>query len=752
MNFSSWNSLKAPGRRNPALSPAHITVEFERTKRSKIFAHKLGSVSFSRSTDVNKERQKVVDREIGNLDLNGFKYKSVGHVYSEDIVTPKGTSYSYEILAHGHPLGGTEHGGMESCSRGGLQCASGQGTNALCNPGKCVIGTLERVNDSKWKYTSKNRYGTNNLPLIYYLPSFESVKLRTILRGNHVTYSATGAAQTIQVTKPASVSSTILLPPKFYFSEDFIDSAIIRIDERLDNVARKPTVNIIGIENRKAKFVQNVAISAYPGTSEGYLNDRLNATATEEIRDALLSAFSLSDRELKIREYISEDPEITDEEIADRLLISVSKAKALRQNLLNSEWAERCSTIVEEEFLYRFSKVYSGLDLISVVFDRVKILFESVIQLTGSSLSAPSLKYGKELISRPVYSRLPGISEGYKSDPAFSETETPSQWLTSGVDEFLSKKKDSIASFYADYLDPDSCNPALLDWLAQHVGLFGALWNAEWDKDIKRAMIRNAFGWWDREAKVELPGAGEVLTPKGEALSKFPFNNQEWVESQLSTGWEGALDNFLKIKFDEIESIEIADGETVYAPRAVSIKTFSSTTNRVSVISTDAPRIDKSLWNGLIEAKGSLLGAMFLCSVFGLKSHSPLELQVVNEERQIFRPKTGLREAEIQSSVLVPYKYDVIQVGTISDAKINNLTNQLIADVSRVSSLEESKNVFFRVPYYYNRDGRSWDKVSYIASNWMPSNLNVRVQYAYLSADLWSVGDAFFEPKVIATE
>ena len=33
----------------------------------------------------------------------------------------------------------------------------------------------------------------------------------------------------------------------------------------------------------------------------------------------------------------------------------------------------------------------------------------------------------------------------------------------------------------------------------------------------------------------------------------------------------------------------------------------------------------------------------------------------------------------------------------------------------------------------------------------MPSNLNTRIQYAYLSADLWAVGDAFFEPEVIKT-
>lgn len=702
MNFSSWNSLKEPGRRNPALLPAHVVVEFERTKRAKIFAHKLGGISFSRTTDINSERQVVVDRELGNLDTDGFVFKNVGHVYSADLVVPKGDSYSYEVVAHGHPLGGTEHGGMESCSRDGLRCVSGEGTDSLCNPGKCVIGTLERVTDSKWKYTSENTYGTSNLPLVYYLPSDKSVRLRSVARGNHFTYSSGGEVRTIGVTKPASVALTILLPPKFYFSEDFIDSAIIRTDERLDSVARKPKTNIIGVEDRKARFAQNIIATAYPGTSEGYLSDRLNATATEEVRDALLDSFSA----------------------------------------IEEEWSGRCADIIEEEFLYRFSKVYSGLDLIYVVYDRIKVLFESVIQLTKSSLSSPSLEYGKELISRPVYSRLPGISEGYRSDPAFSDVETPSQWLTSGTDEFLSEKKDSIASFYADYLDPDICDPAMLDWLAQHVGLFGALWNTEWSRDIKRAMIRNAFGWWDRETTTELPGAGNVLTPKGEALSKFPFTNPEWVSTQSTS-------NFLGIKLDEIQPITISGGQVVYSETAVKVKTFSEVTSRVSLTPASGPKADKSLWNGLIEAKGSLLGALFLSSVLGLKSHSPLELEVIDAERKILRPRTGLREAEIQSPVLTPYKHDNVQVGTVSDARVGSITNQLIAGVSRVSSTEDSQNVFFRVPYYYNRDGKSWDRVSYIASNWMPSNLNVRVQYPYLSAGLWVVGDAFFEPNIV---
>jgi hypothetical protein len=680
-----------------------VIVEFERTKQNKIFAHKLGNVNFSRAKDINAERQKVVDYEIDNLTTNGFVFKNVGHVYSEELVTPDSGSYSYEILAHGHPLGGTEHGGMESCSREGLECAGGEGTDSLCNPGKCVIGTLERVSGSKWKYTSANTYGDDDLPLTYYLPASESVRLRTVTRGNHATYSSTGAASTIQITRPASISSTIFLPPKFYFSEDFIDSALIRIDERLNSVAQSPQSNVIGIEDRKTRFVQKIISSSYYGASETYLNEKLYSTATEEIRDTLVEAF--------------ED--------------------------IDEKWKERCLSVIDEEFLYRFARIYNGLDFISVVFDRVKELFDSIIQVTKSSIRMASLEYEKELISRPVYSRLPGISEGYRSDPAFSDVETPAQWLTSGVDEFLSKKKDSIASFYADYLDPDSCNPALLDWLAQHVGLFGGLWNPEWDVEVKRAMLRNAFGWWDRAASVNLPGEGDVLTPKGEALSKFPFNSSDWVASSAS--------NFLNIKLDEIGVIRINQGEVQSSSEIVRTKTFSSTTNKVTVGTVSSPKVDKSLWNGLIEAKGSLLGAFFLCSVFGLKSHSPLELRVVDANRGILQPRTGLRESEIQAPTLIPYKQDVIQVGTLSDAAIGNFNNQLVADVSLASSTEGSRNVFFRVPYYYNRDGKSWDRVSYIASNWMPSNLNVRVQYAYLSADLWAVGDAFFEAKVIIT-
>lgn len=700
MNYSAWNSLSLR-RRNPALSPGHISVLSEGTQRGKIFAHKLGSVDFSARRDVNAERQNVIDTEIGNLDLNGFKYKNVGHVYSQDVVSPQSVgAQSYPIYAHGHPLGGTEHGGMESCSRSGLQCKNGEGTDSLCNPGKCVIGSVERINEGKWKYVSANTYGSPARPVIYYFKADTSAVLKTVLRGHFITYASDGSSYKIPVDKPASVASRIYLPPKFYYSDDFIDSAIIRVDERLRSSGvsgLRP--DVIGLEDRKEAFIRSTVIFAYPGRSEKYLNEVLYTSASDELRLALIEEFAGLDK----------------------------------------KWRGMCNGIIEEIFAYRLALSYNGLEFISAVYDEIKQLFGSIIQEVSSSLSVPSISYDKEKISRPVYSRLPGLAESYRSDPAFSNVETPAQWLTSGVDEFLSSKKDSVARFYAEYLDPDTCNPALLDWLAQHVGLFGELWNPLWSNDIKRALIRNSFGWWDRELTTELPSLGEILTPKGEALEQFPFTQSEWVTSSP---------NLLSLKLDEVEEINVTSGSVVPGPR-LKTKSYSSATQKVSLVPVSNVRVDKSQWNGMVEAKGSLLGSVFLCSAFGLKGHSSEELSLVDQERGIFKVRSGLRSAEVSAPLLVPYKQDVLQVGGTIDASVNNYANQLIAGVSRVVTKDDSRNVFFRVPYYYNRDGKSWDRVSYIAKNWMPSNLNVRVQYAHLAAGLWAVGDAFFEPRVI---
>lgn len=711
MNLSVWDSIQSR-KNNPSLSSAHIILEFDRTKKQKIFAHKLGNIVFE-SRDINSPRDRVISVQSGNLTLDGFVYKNIGHTYSDtEVISEDPTLGGFPIYAHGHPLGGTEHGGMESCSRIGLICKDGEGEDTLCNPGKCIIGKLSHVRNKKWKYQSSNTYNSN-APLVYYLNAEKEVSLHSVLRGKAITFTESGPL-TLDIDTPASKYSKIYLPPKYYFSEDFIDQAIKVIDERLDAINNPPKTNVIGLENRKDRFISSFITLLYPQKSDGYISLVLYEDGVrEEVKGEMLQVFST----------------------------------------LPTEWYEQCALIIEEEYLYREARIHDNFKFIVTVYNRVKELFNNIIQVTKSSLKRGVLEYSKNDIARPVYSRLPGISEAYRSDPLFSENESPAQWLTSGVDEFLSSKKDQIASFYQNYLDLETCSPLVLDWLAQHVGLFGDLWDERWERKIKVAMIENAFGWYDREKTFTLPGVGEIKTPKGEALNKFPF-----ISSQLWTT-NPSQDNSNKIKFDEVSSLtynsNVLISEYLYKEKA-----YNSTSKILSLSPTNSIKIYDGKWNGLMESKGSALSFAFLSSIFDLKAHTEEEIEVKNtsiltkedgttSEVLVRRPKNGLRNVEIDAPPLWPYKSEILQVGGESDLAINNYSNQIVAGVSRVTSVEDSKNVFFRVPYYYNRDGKSWDRVNYISKNWLPDNLNKHIQYAYLSADLWAVGDGFFEPEIV---
>lgn len=713
INFSAWNSLPPKQKKkNPAFSPSHLIIEFQRTKRAKIFAHRLGRVDFKRDKDVNAARQGVIDIEVGNVTPKGFRYANIGHVYSGSVVIPPEADDSYPVYAHGYPLGGTEYAGMESCSREGLYCSEGNGADGFCKPGKCVIGRLSRVSSNKWKYESVNTYGAGATPLVYFVSGKEeSVELKSVLRGR--VYSG---SKLISIDKPASKKTTVYLPPKYYYSDDFLESLIVQKDLRLGEVFKSPSSFVVGVSTRKEMFAKSIALLAYPNTTEGVISKKLNSPAPEEVKNALEKFF----------------------------------------DQLPDAWKAQVDSVISAEF----NITVSGLDFILRVYDKLLEMFSCVIQESKSSFSSPKISYDKETIARPVYSRLPGISESYRSDPAFSDTETPAQWLTSGADEFLSKKKEDISNFYESYLDPETCSSAVLDWLAQHVGLAGPLWDERWDRPIKEALIKNSFGWWDREIVDEFGN----LTPKGVVVHSYPFTTKEWFSDDINyawgnkeknwgealSSWGGDKYSLNRLKLDEIGKIEVsADSTQLSRNTPIKYKGFDESSTTALVLSTDSVKINKALWNGIIEAKGSLLVVMFFVSLFGLKSHSPEELEVVDLERGLFKPRSGLRSAEISAPPLLPYKPDVLQVGTVEDAKINNYQNQLIAGVSRVSSLDHSKNVFFRVPYYYNRDGKSWDRVEYIAKNWLPSNLNVRVQYPYLSAGLWAVGDAFFQPEVV---
>jgi len=711
MNLSTWDSIK-PRKKNPSLSSGHLILEFDRTKKQKIFAHKLGNIVFE-SKDLNTPRDEVISIQKGNLTLNGFVYKNIGHTYSDTEVTSEdATLGGFPIYAHGHPLGGTEHGGMESCARVGLVCKDGEGENTLCNPGKCVIGTLSHVRNKKWKYQSSKTYNSN-APLIYYLNAEREVSLHSVLRGKAITFTESGPL-TLDIDAPASKYSKIYLPPKYYFSEDFIDQAIKVIDERLDAINNPPKTNVIGLENRRDRFISSFITLLYPKKSDGYISLVLYEDGVrEEVKNEMLQVFST----------------------------------------LPTEWYEQCALIIEDEYFYRGARVHNNFKFLIAVYNRIKDLFNNIVQVTKSSLKRGSLEYSKGDIARPVYSRLPGISEAYRSDPLFSEKESPAQWLTSGVDEFLSAKKDQISSFYQNYLDLETCSPLVLDWLAQHVGLFGDLWDDRWERKIKVAMIENAFGWYDREKTFTVPGVGEVKTPKGEALNKFPFTtNQLWTANETE-------DNSNRIKLDEINSVTYSLN-TLTSQYLHKEKVYDNVSKILSTLPTNSIKIYDGKWNGLMESKGSILSFAFLSSIFDLKSHTENEIEIksistlVEENGSSFevlirKPKNGLRNAEIDAPPLWPYKSEILQVGGDSDLAINNFSNQIVAGISRVTSVEDSKNVFFRLPYYYNRNGKSWDRVNYISKNWLSDTLNKRVQYAYLSADLWAVGDGFFEPEII---
>ena len=123
--------------------------------------------------------------------------------------------------------------------------------------------------------------------------------------------------------------------------------------------------------------------------------------------------------------------------------------------------------------------------------------------------------------------------------------------------------------------------------------------------------------------------------------------------------------------------------------------------------------------------------------------------QVGTKIKGTFRVKNGLRAQEVSAPVLLPTKFNQAQVGTSSDYNDEVFVNQLVADRTSVSDEVESKNLIFRLPFYYNRDGKTWDLVESIAKYWTSGTLNSKVQYGYLAADLWRQGDAFFEPEII---
>ena len=256
--------------------------------------------------------------------------------------------------------------------------------------------------------------------------------------------------------------------------------------------------------------------------------------------------------------------------------------------------------------------------------------------------------------------------------------------------------------------------------MAQHAGLTRPFWNINWNEKYKRTLIRNALGWFEKELS-QTVAETEYKTIKGEVLDLSPFDSGPWRSTE-----------------------EITDGSTDL-----------SNINLASIGYSSDFSVYKAEWDGLMESKGSLLSLVFLFSLFNVKAHTKEEVE--KNPDGTFKVKSGLRENEINAPTLLPTKYTLAQVGSEELDGLGNrveggsasFRNQLIAGETAISTLEDSNNIFFRLPFYYNRNGKTWGAVQSISEYWTESKLNSRVQYAFLAADLWRQGDAFFNPEII---
>jgi hypothetical protein len=133
----------------------------------------------------------------------------------------------------------------------------------------------------------------------------------------------------------------------------------------------------------------------------------------------------------------------------------------------------------------------------------------------------------------------------------------------------------------------------------------------------------------------------------------------------------------------------------------------------------------------------------------GIKAHTPEELRY-DSGTGTFVIRSGLRDRELNAPINMPYIVDVLRAGTDTDAEVANYPNQLIAGISTCQDELSANTTVIRMPFYYNRNGRSWDSVVSVMDNYSPSTSINRVQYAYSVADLVVADDVFFEPEVVS--
>lgn len=398
----------------------------------------------------------------------------------------------------------------------------------------------------------------------------------------------------------------------------------------------------------------------------------------------------------------------------------------LGQNLANSGVEQEVRDRVQDSILSSLDTAWSdyvlneidliwqetGLtnkDFLLRVYEEMSVLYTRCLQLTFSSIKQSRFNVDGS-ISRPVYNRLPGISGSYNSE---DNPNNPSKWLVSGVDSYLAFYKNQILdNFYDLYLNPETCYPACLDWIGQHIGYSSEFWRLNWDNSIKRKLIANAH-----VNRIE----GDLWQTTG-TIKNIDLSIIETVNVNPMAGTVTTQNRFFK-------------------------RSFNTTTKLTSIVPELSLTVDLSLWQGILPSKGSLNTLMVMFYIFGVKAPSAEELKY-NSSDNTYSVKSGLRQFESSSPVMTPYMTDAIHVGSDTDSEVRSYPNQLIADVSKFYDDTTANTVVIRMPFYYNRNGRTWDSVVSIVDNFVPTTSRSRVQYAYSAADLMVADDFFFEPVI----
>ncbi len=93
---------------------------------------------------------------------------------------------------------------------------------------------------------------------------------------------------------------------------------------------------------------------------------------------------------------------------------------------------------------------------------------------------------------RPIYRRLPEESEQYQGNPICHA-------LTLPLDNFLVTLREKVQNVYPNFINPETCQPDALDWLAQHYGFTREYWDTTWSDSTKRTLIKNNFWIWENK-------------------------------------------------------------------------------------------------------------------------------------------------------------------------------------------------------------------------------------------------------------